>query len=300
MDGGGYIRELCLALEHHWEPELPFLLFTAYFDESDTHGVAPTVIIAAFLANARQWEMFGRKIRGLQRREGFTVFHAKDFRALRGEFEGWSTSKCARLVNDLAVAIRDNLTEGVTIALPRALYEAEYRSPPIQKVRLDTQYALCFRVCLRRAIQVVIADRKKHKIHIVIESGHKNVYDSCRVFDELKSEYAALGIDILGDVVVAKKSERMELMIADFQAHASHLSEKLRNVNLPGYFEMARALHGDNPPPRKEAALTQIEFTPESLRVERQAHIDRWRSARVAKRKARSRFSSASRGGQPS
>ena len=52
MDGGGFIRELCLALEHRWEPEELFLLFTAYFDEADTHGGAPTIIMAAFLGAA--------------------------------------------------------------------------------------------------------------------------------------------------------------------------------------------------------------------------------------------------------
>src|SRR6266478_4204405 len=96
-------------------PDEIFLLFTAYFDESDTHGPTPNLIMAAFLASARQWELFVRRIRALQRRDGFTVFHAKDFRALRGEFEGWGPDKCRRLVNDLAVAIRDGLTEGIVV-----------------------------------------------------------------------------------------------------------------------------------------------------------------------------------------
>src|SRR5271170_2945242 len=269
MDGG-FVRELCLALEHHWEPELPFLLFTAYFDESDTHGTSPTVIMAAFLANARQWELFGRKMRSLQRREGFTIFHTKDFRALRGEFEGWSAQKCTRLLNDLAVAIRDHLMEGVTIALPRALYEDEYRGGPIpvpKGMRLDSQYGLCFRTCLHQLIRIVTADKRRHKLHIVIENGHKNVGDACRVFREIKKEYAEFGFNILGDIVVAEKKERLELMVADFQAHASHISEILLKRGQPGYFEMATAIHGETPPPRGQAALTRIELTPGSLRA---------------------------------
>jgi hypothetical protein len=186
MDGGGFIRELCIALEHRWEPELPFLLFTAYFDESDTHGPAPHMIMAAFLGSARQWELFGRRIKALQKRDGFKVFHAKHFRALRGEFEGWSPHKCVRLINDLAVAIRDNLTEGVTIALPRALYEAEYRAAPVpQGMPLDSQYGVCFRTCLHQLIKIVTADKKKHKLHVVIENGHKNVGDAWRIFKEV-------------------------------------------------------------------------------------------------------------------
>jgi len=250
------------------------------------------MIMAAFLGSARQWDLFGRRIRALQRRDGFTVFHAKDFRALRGEFEGWGPEKCVRLLNDLAVAIRDNLTEGVTIALPRALYESEYRAPPVPKgMPLDSQYGVCFRTCLYRLIQIVTADRKKHKLHVVIENGHKNVRDTCRIFREIKQEFAELGVHILGDIVIAEKSERLELMVADFQAHASYLSEKRLKVGQPGYCEMVN-LRRDGAPKRGEAALTQIEFTPKSLRAiktnweaEKQARIEKWRAARDAKRR---------------
>ena len=106
------------------------MLYTAYFDEADTHGPAPTVIMASFLGTARQWELFGRRLRGLQRRDGFTIFHATEFKNKTGEFAGWSDTKCMDLVHDLTVLVRDNLTEGVTIHLERLRYEEEYRRPP--------------------------------------------------------------------------------------------------------------------------------------------------------------------------
>lgn len=59
------------------------MLFTAYFDEADTHGPSPTIIMAAFLGHARQWEIFGRRLRALQRRDGFSIFHASGSRANR-------------------------------------------------------------------------------------------------------------------------------------------------------------------------------------------------------------------------
>ena len=73
------------------------------------------------------------RIKALQRRDDFSVFHAKDFRSLRGEFRGWGPEKCARLVNDLAVTIRDHLKEAVYAVLPRQLYMQEYRSLPFPK-----------------------------------------------------------------------------------------------------------------------------------------------------------------------
>ena len=40
MGRASFIRELCIALEHRYEPDALFLIFTAYFDESDTRSVA--------------------------------------------------------------------------------------------------------------------------------------------------------------------------------------------------------------------------------------------------------------------
>jgi hypothetical protein len=264
------------------------LIFTAYFDESDTHGPAPNLILAAFLGSARQWELFHRKIKALQRRDGFTVFHATDFKAGAGEFRGWSHTKRMQLVGDLATEIRDNLTEGLTITLPRKLYEEEYRAPPVPKgMRLDSQFGVCFRVCMHRLVNLLTADKKTHKLNIFVEDGHKNVKNTVVIFDELKAETGAIGVHILGTITIAKKAECWPLMIADFQAHASSISEARMKSGLPGYFDMT---HGALPK-RGEAGLTQIQCTPESLRgiksiweQAKQDRIAKWRAARDAKR----------------
>jgi hypothetical protein len=79
-----------------------------------------------------------------------------------------------RLLNDAAVAIRDGLMEGVTIALPRTLYITEYRGGYVPKgMHLDSQYGVCFRACMIRLIQIVIADMKRHKLHAATPSGNQ-------------------------------------------------------------------------------------------------------------------------------
>jgi hypothetical protein len=262
------------------------VIYTAYFDESDTHGAAPTLILAAFLGSARDWDLFGRRIRALQRRDGFTVFHATDFRARRNEFEGWSDRKCSRLVHDLAVAIRDELTEGVTVALPRSLYEKEYRNGYVPKrMSLDSQFGVCFRACVHRLIQILRSVKKRHRLNVVIEDGHKNVKDAIKIFTEIKAILVEDGIDILGTATVERKRECWPLMIADFQAHASHLSEMRLKAGLPGYFEMATQQHGTAPPPRNQAALTQIEHNAASLRMLKTQWEER-KKARMARARA--------------
>jgi hypothetical protein len=138
------------------------LLYTAYLDEADTHGSAPTVIMASFLGTARQSDLFGRRLRGLQRRYGFKIFHATEFKNKTADFAGWSDTKCMELVHDLTVLVCDNLTEGVTIHLERSRYEEEYRKLPIPKrMSLDSQYGVCFRGCMAHLIAIALQDGEK-------------------------------------------------------------------------------------------------------------------------------------------
>jgi hypothetical protein len=69
------------------------VIYTAYFDESDTHGPSPTVIMGCFLGRARQWKLFDRRLRELQKRDKFSIFHSTEFRNKTGEYFGWSDWK---------------------------------------------------------------------------------------------------------------------------------------------------------------------------------------------------------------
>jgi|HubBroStandDraft_6_1064221.scaffolds.fasta_scaffold2585913_1 hypothetical protein len=60
-------------------------------------------------------------------------------------------------------------------------------------MRLDSQYGVCFSACMIALIKRVISDRKNHKLHVVIEAGHRNVRDCVRIFDEIKAEIEELG-----------------------------------------------------------------------------------------------------------
>jgi hypothetical protein len=92
-------------------------------------------------------------------------------------------------------------------------------------MRLDSQYGVCFSACMIALIKRVISDRKNHKLHVVIEAGHRNVRGCVRIFDEIKAEIEELAHHTLETIRIAKKSGCWPLMIADFQAHASYLSE---------------------------------------------------------------------------
>jgi hypothetical protein len=285
-DGAGFVRELCIALEHRWQPEELFLLFTAYLDEADTHGPAPTVIMGGFLGTARQWEIFDRRLRALQRRDGFNIFHVKELKSRSGEFAGWADEKCMRLIHDLAALVRDTLAEGLTVHLERDRYLNEYRAPPVpKKMILDSQYGVCFRACMRQLLDIVMADGKRHRLHIVIEKGHVNLGDTIRIFDDLKRRLKVRrGLDVLGTITAARKHEAAPLMVADFLASSYSM---IRASQQRGGIDYA----AETPAPRKrEAGLTFLELLPDALRrlkedfeADRREAAEAWRSRRAAR-----------------
>lgn len=227
--------------------------------------------MASFLGHARQWEIFGRKLRRLQSEYGFNILHSTDLRHFAGEFHGWSPDKGRRLVHEIADLVKDNLTEAISATLPRDIYMSEYRAPPIPKgMNLDSQLGLCFRLCLSYMVDSLLKTGHKHRLHIVIERGHPNTRNADEIFNEIKKMHQARGIDLLGDITIASKEESPPLMVADFQAHMLSISASLNRKGEPGYFELTAAKAGGPQAasivPKGEARISHFEFTPGSLR----------------------------------
>jgi hypothetical protein len=164
------------------------VIFTAYLDEADTHGPNPTIIMAAFLGHAYQWRRFEAKLAKIQKEYGFKIFHAKDFKSRNGDFKGWDEKKRARLIGDFSQLIDTTLTSGMAVHLEYDRYLSEYKSPPIPKrMRLDSHYGACFRVCMSRIMQLLRERGGQDSLHVVLERGHRNAGDCERIFHEFKT-----------------------------------------------------------------------------------------------------------------
>ena len=264
------------------------MIFTSYFDEADTHGPSPTIIMAGFLGHAYQWERFDKKIRRLQERYGFTIFHAADFKSKSGEFSGWSDEKkCMRLISDLTDLVRNGLTEGLAVSLERERYLSEYRAPPIpKKMNLDSQYGVCFRACLAHLIDRMEERGFRDKMNVVIERGHKNVEDCRRIFNDIKDKYQRIGSNLLGSFTTEGKTDCLPLMLGDFLA-ASYSMMRTSEPSL-SLAETINQMPAANP---KEGLLTFLELRPEALKnlkinfeKFRQLEIEEWRRRRDGKK----------------
>jgi hypothetical protein len=239
--------------------------------------------MASFLGTTREWELFGRRLRGLQRRDGFTIFHATEFKHKDGEFAGWSDDKCSKLVHDLTELVRDNLTEGVTVHLEHRRYMNEYRKPPVpKKMNLDSQYGVCFRACMAHLVAIVTANRKKNRLDVEIESGHPNVKDTDRIFRDMKAQLKRRGIEVLGTITIAEKHQSPPLMVSDFLAYSYSLMRASKEKGLGDYADVA-------PMPRnRHAGLSFLDLLPDALQrlknnfeKDRHAGMEAWRARRA-------------------
>jgi hypothetical protein len=259
--------------------------FTAYFDEADTHGPAPTVILAAHVGHAYQWRQFEKKLGRIQQRYGFSIFHTKDFKARAGEFRGWPEDKCAALIAALTNLIRNELTSGLTVALEHGRYINEYRAPPIpKKMNLDSQLGVCFRACMSNLLDVLEARGYRDTLNIVMERGHENVFDCERIFNELKGYFRLGGANFLREFTVGSKESCAPLMVADLLAATNSM---MRARLAEGALDLTSLVAN---PARKGAKLSFLELRPEALvglkvgfEKMRQRKIELWREQKLAK-----------------
>jgi hypothetical protein len=104
---------------------------------------------------------------------GFTVFHATEFRALRGEFEGWSREKCRDLLMEFGQLGATHLTECFTISLSYETYKTYFLDRRPQKMHQTSQYGICFMGVLDGLMRAVTSHGPQSKLSIVVEDGHR-------------------------------------------------------------------------------------------------------------------------------
>ena len=236
------IRDLCIALAHRWEPGRIFVILTAFLDESGTHGgdgtpgnpASEATVMAGMMATAQQWARFAGNANALRHRYGFRNLHMKDFISKQGDFAGWSPEKQVTLIGDLGSIIQaPSLMEGVTYRVDNKEYLSDFIGERPKKVALDSAYGFCFRNCmvhLAFEAERRLGHHKKWeetKLHFVLESGHKNAGDALRVFNEMKGDFEAQGINLLGTISFMSKKESIELMVGDFLAYTAWKMDRL-------------------------------------------------------------------------
>ena len=249
--------------------------FTGYIDESDTHGPAPDVVMSAMLSTTGRWERCSRALTRIQRNFGFTIFHATEFRALRGEFEGWSAEKCFDLYMEFGRLGAAHLTECFTVSLSYETYKTYFLDRRPQKMHRTSQYGICFMGVLDGLMRNVMSHGPQSKLSVVVEDGHKNAKDTARLFEDRKRRLDAAGIDLLLSHRLRKKEDCQLLQLADITAHAhTHDKRAIKSGAAPDFSE-----RNERGPAPGEPGWSVYEVTPDYIaRI-----IDEYNADRAAK-----------------
>lgn len=220
------IGDLAEALFHRRAPWAYFMILTAYLDESGTHGPSPLSVMAGHIADARQWRNYEKRMGALFRRYRVDVCHAIDVKRGDGPFAGWSVNKKLTFMDEIGVICND-LEYGFTAVLRAEDYDAFYaRRDRPKKVTQDTKYGILFRATFAGFIRLIGQNRNwaKHgKIHVVLESGHRNAQDAVRLYNLLYEKMSPRAQQSLGGISFKTKADCLPLAAADHLAYAAYL-----------------------------------------------------------------------------
>lgn len=213
------IKRLALALYHRQSAGALFMVLTAYFDESGTHGAtSPATVVSGFLANSEQWAEFEHRFDGVCNKFGADRYHSRSLWGSKGCFEGWPLNKKGDFHHSITDIIKETLDVGFSASLSRDDYNKFYKSLNFpRKIRKDTEYGLCFRHCMYFASRyaVDVGD----EVNFVLESGHKNSGDAVRVFEDFKYRMDGAHRGFIGVISFDGKESCAPLGAADMFAH---------------------------------------------------------------------------------
>ncbi len=202
------------------------MLFTAYMDESDTHGREPNITISAMLSTAGRWERCARAYARLRGELNFSVFHGTEFRGLQGEFKDWPVEDCLKLLNGMGELVAAHVTEVFTVHCRYETYKTHFLDKRPQKMGGISQLGICFMGALDGMMRKVLDQGTHHKLSVVMEDGHPNAPDTARLFRDRKARLERAGTDILGSHTLAAKKDAPLLQLADATAHGHALEQR--------------------------------------------------------------------------
>jgi hypothetical protein len=141
--------------------------------------------MGGFLATSSQWAAYEAEMTSLLASSGVKVFHARKLRSGKGDFKDWTKTQRGQFNSRFLKLADDHMSFGMGTVLASDIYQGIYRSGGNARRTLDSQYGLCFRVSMWRAM-VYMKDRQNEwPLNVILETGHKNAGDAIRVYAEI-------------------------------------------------------------------------------------------------------------------
>lgn len=182
--------------------------YTAYFDESGTHGGSHMLVVSGYVASDEQWQGFEQEWNDALANAGLTHFHMKDFAHSLNEFKDWKGDEERRVkfIRQLIEIIRKNTRRSISSAVRLQDYKRLNETYRLQESY--SPYSICILGCLASI-------SRWHSEHSYIEPVALVLEDGVTHKGEFQRFYSPTNFH---SVAFAKKHDHAGLQAADFVA----------------------------------------------------------------------------------
>jgi hypothetical protein len=193
-------------------------VFTAYYDESGTHGGSPITVLGGFIGMVEEWAEFNREWRKILAKNNLPYIHAKELFHRQGPYRNWSEKQINYIWADILYVLQEYKRFQISkIVLHDRDYYDSYISAGLssRRERLDTKYALCVRCAMHFLPMAHHRLNADGVVNFMLEAGHKNAGDALRVSLELKKNEYYSWAQSIGTFSFGTKSDFPPLQAAD-------------------------------------------------------------------------------------
>jgi hypothetical protein len=214
-------------------------MLEAYLDESGSHGSAPVLLVAGYVAEAESWRNFSTSWGASLAQYGVQHFHMKEIKNGRSRlFRHLSEEKRRELLELLVRHVKKHALMGSVVYMR----PSEWVQATDQKLRnsYGSAYGMCINLILRQLDNTLINPLQfPEVVNVFIESGHKNEVDGLRQLKEWKELTDPPPEEIEGRPIMraAPNPEREELLrVASYGSgtkdtvYPSHAADLLAHV----------------------------------------------------------------------
>jgi hypothetical protein len=207
-EAGEDYQQMILADLLYFFPE-PYVMLSAYIDESGTHADSPVMCIAGVLYERAKVRQLNRKWKEALGVAGIRYFHTVECANRQGEFKGKPWGWADDFYIHLLGLIRKYASGwAVAYTLPKNEFN-EFREGKWNY----GQYATCAHFCMQ-ALRLLARDQGHKTVSFAIESGHEDMGELRNLLRELRG----LGHQD-GPLQFADKKDLLPLQTADVFAY---------------------------------------------------------------------------------
>jgi hypothetical protein len=187
----------------------PYVMLSAYLDESGTHDGSPVMCVAGLLYDREGAVGLDSAWKEALEQAKVCYFHAKEFAHFQGEFRGWEKEPRDQLHRKLVGIVREFARGGAAAFITSEKEFNEHRKAQSWQYG---QYTTCAYSCVRMLLNTA-GQLDDGLVDFTIESGHKDM----RKLDAFLGKLKEAGLSLTHDF--RHKKDIRPLQTADLWAY---------------------------------------------------------------------------------